>query len=202
MEFPLNAEVHCTDGRSGRSTYIIMDPTTEKVTHLVVRERQASRTERLVPVELVANTAAEVILLNCSLEQFSKLELFNQTHFIHGDLPHHAMDPKLTLLWPYATPAKRTVGERIRAIPSGELAVRRGAKVRATDGRIGQVDEFLVDPDSGNITHICLRKDHLWGDKVVCIPVAEIALVEERIVQLKVDKKTVEGMPSIPVKRS
>ena len=109
MEFPLDAQVHCTDGRCGRSTYIIVNPITEKMTHLVAKERQPSRVERLVPISLVADTTAERIVLNCSLEQFSRLEPFNQTHFIHGDLPHHAMDPALTLLWPYATPAKRTV---------------------------------------------------------------------------------------------
>jgi sporulation protein YlmC with PRC-barrel domain len=150
---------------------------------------------------LVAHTAAEVILLNCSLEQFSKLEPFNQTHFIHGDLSYHATDPKLTLVWPFVVPAKRTVGGRVRPIPPGELAVRRGARVRASDGRVGRVDEFLVDPESGNITHLCLRKDHLWGDKLVCIPVSQIELIEERVVHLKVDKKTIEAMPSIPVKR-
>ena len=200
MEFPLNAEVHCTDGRSGRSTYIIVDPTTEKVTHVVVRERQPSRAERLVPVKLVTNTAAEVILLNCSLEEFSKLEPFNQTHFIHGDLPHHAMDPKLTLLWPHATPAQRTVGDKIRAIPPGELAVHRGARVRATDGRIGQVGQFLVDPDSGNITHLCLREGHLWEGKQVCIPVSAIDSIREKVVHLNIDKDTVAALPSIDIR--
>ena len=199
MEFPLNAEVHCADGRAGRSTYIIVDPTTEKVTHVVVRERQPSRVERLVPVKLVTNTAAELILLNCSLEQFSNLESFNQTHFIHGDLPHHATDPALTLLWPHATPAKRTVGDRVRAIPPGELAVHRGARVRATDGRIGRVDQFLVDPDSGNITHLCLREGHLWEGKQVCIPVSAIDRIREKVVDLKIDKETVAALPSIDI---
>jgi len=40
----------------------------------VVREKRPSTVERLVPVKLVAQTAAEVILLNCSLEQFANLE--------------------------------------------------------------------------------------------------------------------------------
>ena len=200
MEFPLNAEVHCTDGRAGRSTYIIVDPATEKVTHVVVRERQPSRGERLVPVKLVTNTAAELILLNTTLEQFSKLELFNQTHFIHGDLPHHATDPALTLLWPHATSAVRTVGDRVRAIPPGELAVRRGASVRATDGRIGRVDQFLVDPDSGNITHLCLREGHLWEGKQVCIPVSAIDRIRERVVHLNIDKDAVSALPSVDVR--
>jgi sporulation protein YlmC with PRC-barrel domain len=155
--------------------------------------------ERLVPVKLVVNTAAELILLHCSLEQFSKLELFNQTHFIHGDLPHHATDPALTLLWPHATPAKRTVGDRVRAIPPGELAVRRGASVRATDGRIGRVDQFLVDPQSGNITHLCLREGHLWEGKQVCIPVSAIDRIREKVVHLKIDKEAVAALPSIDI---
>jgi sporulation protein YlmC with PRC-barrel domain len=201
MEFPLNAEVHCTDGRSGRSTYIVLNPATEQITHIVVKEKQPSRVERLVPVRLVTSTAAEVILLNCSLEEFSKLEPFNQKHFIHGDLPHHATDPSLTLLWPYAVPAKRTVDEKIRPIPPGELAVRRGARVQATDGRVGRVDEFLVDPDNCHISHLCLRKSHLRGDKAICIPVSEIGEIKERVVYLKLDKEAIASLPSVPVKR-
>ncbi|MGD9048223.1 MAG: PRC-barrel domain-containing protein [Anaerolineae bacterium] len=201
MEFPLNADVHCTDGRSGRSSHIVINPATEKITHIVVKEKRPSRLERLVPIRLVANTAAEAILLNCSLQEFSNLEPFNQTHFVHGDLPHHATDPSLTMLWPYAVPAKRTVDEKIRPIPPGQLAVRRGARVRATDGRVGRVDEFLVDPDSGHITHLCLRKEHVLGDRQVCIPVSEIGEIKERVVQLKVDREAIASLPSFPVKR-
>ena len=35
MELPLGVEVHCTDGRCGRSTYIILNPAIDQVTHLV-----------------------------------------------------------------------------------------------------------------------------------------------------------------------
>ena len=73
------------------------------------------------------------------------MKINQQTDFIYADIPHYAMDPKLTLLWPYVVPAKRMVDEKVRRIPPGELAVRRGARVRATDGRVGRVDEFLVD---------------------------------------------------------
>jgi sporulation protein YlmC with PRC-barrel domain len=201
MEFPLDADVHCTDGRCGRSSYIIINPATERVTHVVVKEKRPSRVERLAPVGLVANTAAEAILLNCTLEEFSKLEPFNQTHFVHGDLPHHATDPNLTMLWPYAVPAKRIVDDKIRPIPPGELAVRRGARVRATDGRVGRVDEFVVDPDSGYITHLCLRREHFLGDTQVCIPVSDIDEIKEKSVRLKVDIAAIESLPSMPVKR-
>ncbi len=46
-------------------------------------------------------------------------------------------------------------------IPPGELAVRRGARVETTDGHAGRVDEFLVNPADGYITHLVLREGHL-----------------------------------------
>ena len=201
MEVPLNVEVHCTDGRCGRSTHIVLNPATEQITHIVVREKQPSRVERLVPTVLICQTAAEVILLDCTLEEFSALEPFIQTEFVYGDLPHHATDPSLTLLWPYVVPAKRVVGDKIRPIPPGELAVRRGARVEATDGRVGRIDEFLVDPDSGGITHLCLRETRLRGDRVKCIPVSQIDEIKEKVVYLNVEKETIASLPSVPVKR-
>ena len=201
MELPLDVIVHCSDGRCGRSTYIILNPATDQVTHLVVRERQPSRVERLVPVSWVSTSAAEVLVLGHTIEEFSQLEPFNQTEFIYTDLPHHATDPKLTALWPYVVPAKRVIDTQIRSIPPGQLAVRRGARVRATDGPVGRIDEFLVDPENCHITHLVLREGNLLGKKSVTIPVSEIDHIEEKVVHLKIDKKAVRMMPTIKVKR-
>jgi sporulation protein YlmC with PRC-barrel domain len=201
MEFPLNVEVHCTDGHCGRSTYIILNPVTEQVSHLVVKSKQSPAGERLVSVKLIANTASEVIILNCTKEEFEKLESFNQPEFIYTDLPQHTSGPNLTLLWPYVAPVKRIIDDKVRRIPPGELAVRRGARVRATDGRVGRVDEFIVEPVSGNITHLVLREGNLLGQKAITIPVSQIDRIEEKVVYLKVDKKTITSMPHVPVKR-
>ena len=208
MEIPLDVEVHCTDGRCGRSTHIILNPVSEQVSHLVVNPKQPTSltkqspsSERLVSVKLVANTAAEVIILSCTKEEFAKLEYFNEPEFIYTDLPQHTSGPNMTLLWPYVAPIKRIIDDKIRRIPPGELAVRRGARVRATDGWVGRVDEFIVGPVSGNITHLVLRKSHLWKEKEVTIPVLNIDHIEEKVVSLNVDKETIASMPSVPVKR-
>lgn len=200
MQFPLNADVHCTDGLCGRSSYVVLNPATEQITHIVVKEKQPSRVDRLVPVILISQTAAQAILLNCTLKEFATLEPFNQTEFVYGDLPHHATDPNLTLLWPYAVPVKRIVDEKIRPIPPGDLAVRRGARIQATDGRVGQIDQFLVDPETSYITHLCVQEGRRRTDIGICIPVSEIAEIKENVVFLKVDKKTVASMTSIPAK--
>jgi hypothetical protein len=200
MDFPLDVEVHCSNGHCGLSTHIILNPVTKTVTHIVVQEK-SSAIERLVSVKLIANTAAEVILLSCTKEEFAKLESFNQPDFIYTDLPQHATDPNLTLVWPYVVPVKRIVDDKIRRIPPGELAVRRGTRVRATDGWIGKVDEFIVGPVSGNITHLCLREGHPWKGRDICIPISLIDRIDEKSVYLNADKNTVASIPTVPVKR-
>lgn len=201
MKLPLNVDVHCVDGRCGRSTYIIYNPAAETVTHVVVQESKSPYTERMVPVSWVKETTPELILLDRSRAEVSALESFNQTDFVQRDVPHYAADPQLTLLWPYRVPAAKVVADTRRQIPPGELAVRRGAKVRAIDGRVGQVDEFVVDPDSGLITHLVLREGLLWDRRHVDIPVAEIDRIEENVVYLKLDKKGVEALPFIQLRR-
>ena len=201
MDIPLDVDVHCTDGRCGRSTYIILNPATEQVTHLVVRERGAPREERSVPIGWIANSTPDLILLDRTKAEFAERAPFQQTDYVQTDIPHYATDPKLTLLWPYVVPAKRIVDDKVRRIPPGELAVRRGARVRATDGRVGRVDEFIVGPKSGNITHLVLRERNLLGQREVCIPLADIERIEENTVFLKLDKKSVRTLPAIPVRR-
>jgi sporulation protein YlmC with PRC-barrel domain len=201
MDIPLGVDVHCTDGRCGRSEFIILNPTSEEVTHIVVKEPRPSRLERLVPIDWIANTASDVILLNHSREDFVHLDLFRATDFVYTEIPLHDTDPRLTALWPYVVPSKRIVDDSIIRIKPDELAVHKGTAVRATDGQIGRVDEFIVGKKSGMITHMVMREGHLWGRREVSIPMSLIEKIEEDVVYLKVDKKAIEDMPSIQVTR-
>lgn len=83
-----------------------------------------------------------------------------------------------------------------------ELAIKRCTPVEATDGPIGQMDEFLVDPQDGHITHLIMREGHLWDQKEVTLAVSEIDLIADDRVYLKLDKRSVAALPAIPVRRS
>jgi sporulation protein YlmC with PRC-barrel domain len=76
--------------------------------------------------------------------------------------------------------------------------VRQGARVEATDGRVGRLDEFLVDPANEHVTHLVMREGHLWGRRDVTIPVSEIDLIEEDTIYLKLDKEQVGALPTVP----
>jgi hypothetical protein len=46
-----------------------------------------------------------------------------------------------------------------------------------------------------------MREGHLWGQRDVTIPISKIDRMEENTVYLKLDKESVEALPTIPVRR-
>ncbi len=202
MEIPLSADVRCKGRSCGSPVAIVLNPVSDQVTHLVVKERGSPHTERLVPIGMVVETTPEHIELRCSLAELSEMDPFIETEFLRTKVPHYGTDA-VVYHWALATPEieTKTVVVQHEQIPPGELAVRRGAQVECTDGHIGKVDEFLADPNSGHITHLVLRKGHLWGQKDVSIPVSEIDRIHENVVYLRLSKQEVEALPTIPIRR-
>jgi uncharacterized protein YifN (PemK superfamily) len=88
-----------------------------------------------------------------------------------------------------------------RQIPAGELAVHRGTRVEATDGIVGKVDEFVVNPQNSHITHLVMREGHLWGHKDVIIPLSAMRDTHEDTVFLNLDKHEIESLPTFPLQR-
>jgi sporulation protein YlmC with PRC-barrel domain len=103
---------------------------------------------------------------------------------------------------PYVS-AESSVYEAVEheQIPPGELAVRRGTRVEAKDGYVGKVDEFVINPKNGHITHLVMREGHLWGKKDVIIPLSSLGTTLNDTVFLKLDKHQIESLPTFPLKR-
>ena len=119
------------------------------------------------------------------------MEHFTEAEFIQAAYPHG--------FW-YASSAEPPVFIlEHELVPEGEEAIDRGARVVASDGPIGHVDEFLIDPVSQHITHLILREGHFWGQKEVTIPVNQIERIEEDTVYLKLSKEEIERLPKKPM---
>jgi sporulation protein YlmC with PRC-barrel domain len=86
-------------------------------------------------------------------------------------------------------------------IPGGELTAQRGTRVEATDGYVGKIDEFVVNPKNGDITHLVMREGHLWGQKDVIIPLSALGTTLNDTVFLKLDKHQIETLPTFPLHR-
>ena len=201
MDIPLNADVQCTDGLCGRSTTVIINPITRRVTHVVVAGRAWPHTERVALLDLVVGSTPGLIRLRCTKDEFLDLEPFIETEYVEGDTSFREYEADDYMMSPYALPESMVIPVDHERVPPGELAVHRGARVEATDGHAGRVDEFLVDPETEHITHMILREGHVWGQKDVTIPVSQIDRIDDDTVYLKLSKREVEDIPSIPVRR-
>jgi hypothetical protein len=200
MDISINAKICCSDGPCGQSTRVILKPTTEEITHLVVSNESFPETEYLVSIDHVAESTPDQIRLNCSCNELSKMLIFDKIEFVPSNLT--GFTGAAYMMWPYYAPAASYITIENEQIPADELAIRRGARVEAADGHVGRVDEFLINPSNDHITHLVMREGHLWGKKDVTIPVSQIDHYKENTVYLKLNKQDIEKLPSIPVRHS
>ena len=202
MDIPINVEVLCAGKECGRSTSLVINPINERVTHLVVTEKVFPNIERLVPVDKILASSPNSIQLRCSQTDLSNMDAFEETDFIGAGQLEASFPYNVPYeVWPYAMYEAMPVPLEHEHIPAGEVVIRRGTPVKARDGQVGKVDEFLVDPENDVITHLVLREGHLWGKKDVTIPVSEIDKITDEAVRLKLDKDAIATLPSVPLRR-
>ena len=173
-QFTIGAEASCTDGVCGEVSRVVIDPVARAVTHVVVEPKHRQGLGRLVPLDLVDDTTGEV-RLRCTIAEFEALDPAEETQFVPGSSGYAAYGPDDVVAWPYyglgsgVDPTLVNTSQTITfdTLPLGEVGVRRGQPVEATDGSIGRVHGFVIDPRNRHVTHVLLGEGHLWGRKEV-----------------------------------
>ena len=206
-QFTIGAEASCTDGVCGEVTRVVINPIAETVTHLVIEPKHRVGLARLVPLDLVDDTAGEV-RLRCTIEEFEQLDPAEETQFVPGSSGYAAYGADQVVSWPYyglaTTPGidpevvNASPVVTYDAIPLGEVEVRRGDAVHATDGDIGRVQGLVIDPRSHHVTHVLLQEGHLWGRKEVSIPISSVTRVDDGI-WLSITKQDVADLPPVDI---
>jgi hypothetical protein len=206
--FRIGAEASCSDGLGGKVSRLVMDPVALTVTHLVIEPKHRAEPGRLVPVHLV-DTTADHLRLRCSIAEFDKLELAEETDLAEG-LDYAGGYGQAEAVQSYGGMGSMGgsgmgIGMGLGhstpvvvhdVVPLGETDVQRGESVHALDGEIGKVEGFLVDPGDNHITHVLLQEGHLWGRKEVSIPISAVIGVDAGI-RLNITKKQVEDLPPV-----
>src|SRR5215475_3290097 len=204
----IGAAASCADGACGEVTRVVVDPVARAVTHLVVEPAGRQGLGRLVPLDLV-DTADGEIRLRCTLAEFEHLDAAEETQFVPGTRGYEAYGPEQVLSWPYSSLAGATavaddtvsgVSETVTfdTIPLGEVAVRRGDRVHATDGAIGHVEGLVIDPRNRHVIHVLLQEGHLWGRKEVAIPISAVTGADDGI-RLNLTRDQVRDLPPIDI---
>ena len=218
MRLELGTPVRCTDDTFGELADLVIDPTSRRLTHLVVRpSHQEEQAARLVPIELAEGGGEESGLsLRCTVDEVNRLEPVQEFAYLRvGEFPLEDPDWDVgvqdLLAMPYyesavgfgaSTNIDPDVGMSYDRVPKGEVEIRRSSTVTSAGGHhLGQVDGFLIDSEE-QITHVILERGHLWGRREVTIPIGAVAKVETDAVTLSLSKDEVGALPSVPVHRS
>ena len=204
----IGTKVSCTDGDCGAVSRVVVDPVARTVTHLVVEPTGRQGLGRLVPLDLI-EASADAIKLRCTLAEFERLGPAEETQFVPGSGGYAEYGPEQVLAWPYyglggavgvqgetVAPISETV--TFDTLPLGEVAVRRGDRVFATDGAIGMVQGLVIEPGSHHVTHVLLQEGHLWGSKEVAIPISAVTGVDDGI-RLSLSKQQVQDLPPVDI---
>lgn len=218
LPISLHAKVECLDGICGKVSQVIVNPVTQIITHIVVQSSSLKASnqqsdQRLVPFSQIILADPELVQLRCTKANLAAMEPFTETHYAKVEVPNYnitaiqsfelSADPTPLMALPYAVPTiTGSVAVEDERIPLGEVNVRRGAVVEATDGQVGHVDEFLLDAATGHLTHLVLRQGHFWGAKDIAIPLKAVQEMVGNLVLLKLDRQAVAALPQIPIHRN
>jgi sporulation protein YlmC with PRC-barrel domain len=204
----IGVDAICSDGVCGEVSRVVVDPVAEAITHLVVEPKHRQGLGKLVPLDLVDATPNDV-RIRCTTAEFDQLDSAEETQFLPGSSNYSGYGPGQALSWPYyglgggigmvgSSGLGGTIPQTViyETLPLGEVTVRRGEHVHATDGDIGQVQGLVINAHNHHVTHVLLQEGHLWGRKEVAIPIGAVTGVDDGI-RLNITKQEVQDLPSV-----
>jgi sporulation protein YlmC with PRC-barrel domain len=213
MRLELGSRVDCTDESFGKLVDVVIDPTSRRVTHLVVERDRDPWLAQLVPVELAerGGDAGGAVALRATVEEVRRLPQVHEVGYLRldgfpVDDPDWDIGIEEVLALPYypsyeleATPPD--FAARYDRVPKGEVEIRRASAVESADGHhLGQVDGFVVDDDQ-LITHVVLEQGDRSERREVSIPIGAVARVETDRVTLTLTKDEVGALRPVAIRR-
>jgi len=202
-KYKIGVDVYCADGRCGKLTRVVIDPYTKRITHLVVEKGYLQKKDRVIPVTAVEEADEDRILLNVTSEALKQFPEYHEEEFtvptpdVEEAMNYARMQVLVwATLYGIASEALQPMSrQRVKkGIDPEEPVIGRGTKVFALDGPVGEIDHVLVDRESGEITHLVVRKGIL--PRHVVVPMTLVSNILDDGVYLKADRKRLEELSS------
>ncbi len=206
MQFKDSASVYTAGGdQVGDIDRVVLDPKTKEVTHIVVRKGFLFKQDKVVPINLIAFTAEDQVVLREDAGDLELLPDFEEDHYIVLDetelartearsdfptplysyLPFYSAAQSAEQAHPTSRPQPYVI-QTEQNIPEGKVALEEGAKVISADGeRVGKVEKILTDPQADQATHFVVSEGLLLKEKKL-IPAVWVDSVYEDEVHLAV----------------
>jgi uncharacterized protein YrrD len=203
----LDCAVACADGPFGELSDIIIDPSSLRVTHVVVQPPEHHHLARLMPISRLRSGAAGVVL-DCTVAEINELPPVHESDYVRlSDRPAEDPDSDIGIEDGSMLPPMESLGagalgaESIEVdpyiavshdrVPKGTVEIRSRSGVWSSDGHhIGRVVAFVLD-DSDQITRLVLEHRHLFSKHELEVPSGSIDRIRSDEVVLTLSKDEV-----------
>ena len=208
LDIEIGSNVQCRDGRTGRVIKLVVAPGRKLVTHIVVERGVLNHHDVAVPVAHVAGVEGDTVVLDLSSDELNALPAYAEIDYAIPDaywVAQHGYPPDDTLvdlgrytpddgLLAPAWPVLWIQGHTHAGVPPQETPVDRYTRVTGREGPMGRLDHVLLDPDTGDVRALALRKGHLLTKDVI-VPAGWVERVGEDEIVIDADRTMLERLP-------
>lgn len=198
MRLDLDSPIECADGMFGELADVIIDPRTQRLTHLVVQPPDQHERARLVPIDRAQfDAASNRVALDCTVGQIYEVTPLQGSEYLPlGQRPAENPEWDIGIEYEFELPPYQSLGVNALGagmgtvdddphvtvtydrIPKGMVEIRRESGVTSSDGKhVGHVVGFVVS-DQEQIEQLVVEHGHLWTKREIAIPVRSIDRVE------------------------
>jgi hypothetical protein len=201
LKLNLGAPALCRDGGCGRLARVAVDPEAMSVSHLIVESGLLAKRSRVLPITLVESTIGDEIHLSIGASEVYRFPEYREV-VQEEPLVDHSLARQPTY-WhpdvPYPSsggPQVLTRREKVRVgVPEEVVVLEKGAAVEGLEGRIGRLEQLLVEPESGIINHVIVRQGLLLTT-LRSVPAFMVESITERLgVYLATTGEELEDLP-------
>ena len=207
-----NATVLAMDGTPiGSLERVVVNPGNKVLTDIVVRTGNLiNHDEKVVPIELVSETADDQILLDERAGGLERFPSFEEEQLVgeHGET-NNSSDPMveaplmpgyLAISAPIPAHKKQIITRIEHNIPHGTVAMKEGAIVVTADGKnVGKVEGVFAEPIADQITHLLIAQGSLLVREYKLIPADWMTTLGEESIRLGVNKSMVDKLAEAPL---
>jgi len=212
IQLQRGATILAEDGKKiGTLERVVVNPATNVITDVVVRAGGLfSQEEKVVPVELIVETAGDKILMHEAAGDLTDFPPFEEDRIVdekgnkvasssEGSLPPIVIGFPVPASPVMQVPGGKIVTRKEKNIPDGTVAMKEGAAViSADDKQVGKVESVLAEPLMDQITHFVISSGLLAMESKL-IPIRWVMRVGEDAIHLRMEKSDVENLVEEPV---
>lgn len=195
VNLTFGTHVYCTDEECGKLAHIAVDPTTQQVTEIVVEHGLPFlKHNRVLPFTTIRSLMADAIHLAINRREWDEYQEYREVDIEEPDPAGTIRGQGLRTDGAIDYQGPMIHRHLRQGIPAERLILHASSPIKQQESTIGQVDHLLIEPTTGRISHLALRRGLLQREYIV-VPIDHFTLASDSPIQLNTPLLALENLP-------